>query len=206
MTTDNLRDELAALPGVASAEVTIPDDQRPIARVWLDGTKAGTEVRELVDVLLGRAVPPQPEEADQTSRRRSGLGRGLDDLLPSDGPHPVPMQFQPDAGQRSVIARVAVIETGRGVSVEVEDSKGRCATVPVGSDGSIDSAVVCAIREVLGLAEATDLHVEDLEATDGPLVVATAVQDNRRTAGAAFIEFGRPSAVARAVFQALTDL
>ncbi len=206
MTTDNLRDDIAALPGVASAEVTIRDDHGPTARVWLDGTKAGTEVRELVDILIGRAVVAEPEEGEQPSKRRSGLGRGLNDLLPSDGPHPLPTHLQPDAGQRPIIVRVAVVETADGVSLEVEDSKGRCAAVPIEADGSTDAAAVVAVREVLAVDGDIEVHFEDLEAADGLLVVATAKIGDKRTAGAAFVEFGRPSAVARAVFQALSDI
>ncbi|GMQ99059.1 MAG: hypothetical protein BMS9Abin17_1606 [Acidimicrobiia bacterium] len=206
MATENLRDDLAAIPGVASAEVTIKEDETPVARVWLDGTKDGTEVRELVGALLGKNVPDLDETTDDAPRRRGGLGRGLVDLLPEDHSHPVPSQLQPDVSNRPSVATVSVVESSSGVFVTVTDNKDREASVSVGDHGSIDAAVISAVRKLFGIDDSIQVSVEDLDVSTGSLLVASASDDVSRSAGAAFVEFGRPSAVARAVFQAMAGM
>ena len=59
MATRDLKDELVAIPGVSDAEVTLVDNAPPVARVWLDGTRDGDEVRLRVEALLGRELPTQ---------------------------------------------------------------------------------------------------------------------------------------------------
>ena len=206
MTTDNLRDDLVAIPGVASAEVTLKDDETPVARVWLDGTRDGSEVREVVGALLGRNVPEINPDSSDTPKRRSGLGRGLGDLLPEDDAHPVPSQLQPETNHHPALVSVSVVESSSGVFVTVEDNKDRRATVPVGEDGSIDTAVVSAVSKLFGFDRSVALAIEDVDLPTGAVLVASAVNGTSRSAGAAFVEFGRPSAVARAVFQAMENL
>ena len=207
VTTDNLRDNLVAIPGVASAEVTLKDDETPVARVWLDGTRDGSEVRELVGALLGRNVPEiDLDAAIESPKRRSGLGRGLGDLLPEDDAHPVPSQLQPETNRQPAVASVSVVESSTGVHVTIENNKDRSASVAVGDDGSIDAAVISAVRELFGFDESVVLGIQDIELPTGSVLVASAVGGTGRAAGAAFVEFGRPSAVARAVFQAMESL
>jgi len=204
--TENLRDDLASIPGVASAEVTIKDDETPVARVWLDGTKDGSEVRELAGALLGKNVPEHDDAADVAPRKRGGLGRGLVDLLPEDDSRPVPSQLQPEASHRPAVSRVSVAESSAGVFVTVSDNKEREVSVSVGDDGSIDSAVVSAVRQLFGIDDSISISVEDLDVANGSVLVVSASNGVARSAGAAFIEFGRPSAVARAVLQAMAAM
>jgi len=206
VTTENPRDDLAAIPGVASAEVTIEQDETPVARVWLDGTKDGTEVRELVDALLGKSVPELDVATHDVPRRRGGLGRGLEDLLPEDDSHPVPSQFQPDVTNRPSVATVSVVESSSGVFVTVTDNKDREASVSVDGHGSIDAAVISAVSKLFGIDDSIQVSVGDFDVATGSVLVATAWDDVSRAAGAAFVEFGRPSAVARAVFQAMAGM
>lgn len=206
MTTDNLRADLDALPGVATAEVILRDDDTPVARIWLDGTRDGDEVRELVDALLGRSISSVVFPRQTTQRRRIGLGRGLGDLIPNDEQHPVPMQLQPAAGRRPTIAYVAVIESASGVVVEIEDGAGDVHSEPVGGDLNIDGAV---LKGVLALVDGSDdvrIDVTDAETGDGTVLLVAAIHGDRRAAGAAFVEHGRPYALARAGLDALCDL
>jgi len=206
VTTENLRDDLAAIPGVASAEVTIKPDETPVARDWLDGTKDGTEAREFVGALLGQGVPDLTEAPADAPRRRGGLGRGLGDLLPEDDSHPVPSQLQPDAINRPSVATVSVVESSSGVFVTVTDNKDREASVSVDDRGSIDAAVISAVGELFGIDDSIQVSVDGLDVPTGSVLVASVSDDVSRSAGAAFVEFGRPSAVARAVFQAMAGM
>ena len=79
MVSEQLSDQLQAIPGVASAEVTIKDGTAPVARIWLDGSEDPEEVRDKVTALLGSHVPTKV--VPDRPLKRSGLGRGLGDLL-----------------------------------------------------------------------------------------------------------------------------
>ena len=201
-----LKDELLAIPGVASAQVTLDDGETPIARVWLDGTRDADEVRERINALLGATVPnvdAQPLE-ERPPKRRTGLGRGLPDLIDGDDTMPNHLQgVSAAANPHTGLHRVGIIESSAGVAVEVEDGVGIVRTVPVGPDGSIDAAVVEAVCSLIGVSDTRSVHISDLTTDEGELVVATARSEaDERIAGAAFVDFGRPWAVARAVAQA----
>jgi hypothetical protein len=206
VTTDELRADLDALPGVATAEVTLRDDETPVARVWLDGTRDGDEVRELVDALLGRSIPSVVLPKQATQRRRIGLGRGLGDLIANDEQNHVPTQLQPAARQRPTIVRVAVIESTRGVTVEIQDGAGGAQVEPVGDEGNIDAAVMNGVLAMVDGSQDVRVDITDVETEEGTVVMATAVRGDRRSVGAAFIEYGRPYALARAALAALCDL
>lgn len=203
MTTENLRADLGALPGVAAAEVIIREDEPPVARVWLDGTRPSDEVRELVDGLVGRSIPSIVLPRQTTQRRRTGLGRGLSDLIPNDLQNPVPTHLQPAAGQRPAISRVAVIESVEGVIVEIEDGTGDIYSEPVGDSGGVDEAVMNAVTMIVDDSQDLRMEITEIETAVGTVVMVTAVGDDRRSVGAAFVEHGRPYAVARAGLTAL---
>jgi len=206
VTTENLRDDLAAIPGAASSDVTIKHGETPVARAPLDGTEKDSEVKEFVVELLGTSDPDLVEIPDDVPRKRSGLGRGLEDLLPEDDSHPVPSQLQPEVSSRLTVSTVSVVESSAGVLVTVTDNRERQASVPVGDDGSIDSAVISAVGQLFGIDDSIRVSVEDLHVAKGSVLVALASNGATRSAGAAFVEVGRPSAVARAVFQAMAGL
>lgn len=206
MTTDNLRSDLDALPGVATAEIVLRDDDNPVARIWLDGTRDDDEVRELVDAVLGQSISSVVFPSQTTQRRRIGLGRGLGDLISNDEHNAVPVQLQPTAGQRPSITRVAIIESARGVVVEIEDGAGDVHSEPVGDEGTIDEAVLTGVLALVDGADDSRLDVTDVETGDGIVLLVTAIHDDRRSVGAAFIEFGRPYALARAGIDALCGL
>ncbi len=205
VTTENLRADLHTLPGVAEAEVIIREDEPPVARVWLDGTRAGDEVRELVDDLVGRSIPSVVLPKQTVQRRRTGLGRGLGDLIPNDVQESVPTHLQPAAGQRPTIIRVAIIESTRGVIVEIEDGTGGIHSESVGDGGDVDDAVMSAVAMIVDGPEEVRVDISDVETADGTVVLVTVAGDDRRSVGAAFVEYGRPYAVARAGLAALLD-
>ena len=152
---DGISGEVEAIPGVASAEVTFAEGQPPLARVWLDGTRDPEEVRLRVSALLGSHLPTgTPTERPA---RRSGLGKGLTELIAEDhGPTGLPhlngsgdfIAVHPAATPS--LARVGVAETDASVIVEVEDALGTRSEAVVGDDGSIDLAVIRAVRGLLG--------------------------------------------------------
>jgi hypothetical protein len=208
--SQELNDQLESIPGVAAAEVTISPGTTPVARIWLDGSRDDAEVRERVDSLLGSALPTYVE-AEPPPKRRSGLGRGLSELLPADELEPAPSHIDGGrdirVGRPMVIRRVAIVESLGGVDVQIEDAEGNRAATRVGDDGSIDTAVIAAVRSLAGIPDSVELKPMDLPAAEGQVVVVSAHEpDGRRAAGAAFVDFGRPWALARAVFQALDGI
>ena len=204
---EQLHDQLGEIPGVASAEISLREDAPPLARVWLDGTRTADEVRERVQALLGSFVPttdPPPRKA-----RRSGLGRGLGDVIEADVGSPEPTHLLPSESKptgRARIARVGVVETASGVHVEVEDADGNRHRGAVGVDGSIDAALVDAMAPLLDISADARVSIDDVVTDEGAVVLATIVShDGERRIGAAYVEFGRPWALARAVAQASGD-
>ncbi len=210
--TRDLRNELAAIPGVSDAEISVSEDNRRTAKVWLDGTRDSDEVRDRIESLLGRSIPVGPADGD-TPEKRTGLGRGLETLLPDLPVEPVPAQLRaaeqawvPSTSGVAAIDRVAVVETHGSIVVEVTDEAGNTFTSTVDSGGIIDEAVLEAIRQLFGAEADTFLEVVDVVAERTDLVVVEASKDDMRGVGAAHVEFGRPYAVAVAAHRALTSL
>jgi hypothetical protein len=206
VTTENLRANLDALPGMASAEVALDDDALPLARVWLDGSVPSDDVRDLVDGLVADSMPSVVLPRHKTPRRRIGLGRGLVDLLPTEESDRVPMHLQPSAGHNQSIVGVAVIESLSGVTVEIESDSGGVHIEPVAEHGDIDQAVVRSVMAIVGVGGDLRMDIADLESGDGPILLVSAFSEAKRAVGAAFIEYGRPYAIARASLAALHDL
>jgi hypothetical protein len=177
-----------------------------VARVWLDGTRDSDEVRELVDALVGGSIPSVVLPRQRSPQKRIGLGRGLDDLIPSDEQSPLPAHLQPAAGDRFEIVRVSVSESKRGVTVEVEDATRSVHREPVGDDEDIDAAVVRGVLSISGGSPDVQVDAVDIETDDGPVLMVTVRSGEKRAVGAAFVEYGRPYALAVAALGALSDL
>ncbi|MCZ7532864.1 MAG: hypothetical protein M5U23_05595 [Acidimicrobiia bacterium] len=206
MATRNLKDELGEIPGVRSVELTLTGERAPLARVWLDGTRDGEEVREQVDALLGGHVPVI-DSTDTVPMRRGGLGKGLDSLLPDSHQDRVPAQLKSKTESRALsVQRVAVVESVDTVTVEIEDGAGNIHTADVGPSRSIDEAVLRAAADLSGASDEVVFGVSEVEIDDVRIVVVSAKTEDRRAAGACPVEFGRPFAVARAARQALESL
>lgn len=208
MTTSQIKDELSSIPGISDVEITLREGKPPLARVWLDGSRSGDEVRERIDALLG-SVLPVPESAVQPVApvRRGGLGKGLDALMPDADGDAIPSQFRRQVETRGAsIERVAVVEHVDGVSVEIEDGAGHVFSIDVESDGSIDRAVMGAVRSMTGIPSDAEFEVGAAEIGSAPVVVVTATLGGRVAAGASVITFGRPYALANATRQAVAAL
>lgn len=209
MTSEQLDDQLGSIPGVASAEVTLSIEGPPVARVFLDGTRSETEVRERVEALLGSGLPEHAEPQPRLpKRKRGGLGRGLGEVIEAHDAETQPTHLvsSPVAPPLMIpapeLVRVAVVETGTGVHVEVEDSIGKRSTAVV--DSSIDEAIVAAVFDIRSMDRAWDVAVSEAESPHGDVVVVTARSAGGvRVAGAACIEYGRPWALARALVAAI---
>ncbi len=171
-----------------------------------DETAAPSGVRVPITVRAVDDTDTSRHDAtEQPAKRRSGLGRGLSDLLPVEEPGALPTHLQPESGQRTAVSRVVVAESSEVVVVEMEDSAGARVSVPV-VDGDVDRAIVDAAVALAGAGSAVSVRTRDIETDDGLLVLATATRGRARAASAAFVEYGRPFAVARAVFEAVQDL
>ena len=212
MATRDLRNELAAIPGVSDAEISVSDDNRRTAKVWLDGTRDSDEVRDRIESLLGRSIPAGPADGE-TPEKRTGLGRGLETLLPDLPVEPVPAQLRAaeharvtSTGAVAAIDRVAVVETHGSIVVEVTDDGGNTFTSTVDNGGIIDEAVLEATRQLVGAGVDVSLEVVDVVSERTDLVIAEASKGDMRGVGAAHVEFGRPYAVAVAAHRALTSL
>jgi hypothetical protein len=203
VTTDNLRANLVALPGVASAEVTLDDESVPVARVWLDGTLPGDDVRDLVDGLVASSMPSVVLPKQKAPRRRIGLGRGLVDLLPSQDTDLVPAQLQPSTSLGHSIVGIAVVESSEGVTVEIESDVGGVHRELVADEGDIDRAVMNGIAAIAGVGDDVQLEIAEVASGDGLVLVVSAFHGDERAVGAAFVEYGRPYALARAGLSAL---
>jgi hypothetical protein len=210
--TRDLRNELAAIPGVSDAEISVSEDNRRTAKVWLDGTRDSDEVRDRIDSLLGRSVPAGPADGD-APEKRTGLGRGLETLLPDLPVEPVPAQLRAaEHAQGTSIAdvaaidRVAVVETHGSIVVEVTDDAGNTFTSTVDSGGIIDDAVLQAIRQLFEAADDAFIEVVDVVSGRSDLVIVEASKGDMRGVGAAHVEFGRPYAVAVAAHRALSSI
>ncbi len=206
MTIEKLREDLDALPGVAAAEVALNDEAVPVARVWLDGSLSGEDVRGLVDGLVANTMPSVVLPQEKRPRRRIGLGRGLVDLLPTEEDARVPTHLHPSAGNGQSIVGVAVIESDVGVTVEIESDERGVHSELVADDGDIEAAVVRGVIAIVGIGVDVRLDTTYVESTDGSVVLVSVFHRGKRAVGAAFVEYGKPYAVARASFDALRDL
>ncbi len=177
----DLHDELAVFPGTGGRNAT---------RVVHDGPQPASGTRQ---------------EGEQSGKRRSGLGRGLSDLIPTEESDSVPTHLQPESGQRPTVSVVAITETSDAVLVEVEDSTGKRVSVPIVGE-AVESAVIEATLALLTIDDPPSVRIDDLATEDGDLVVAVVKRGPDRAAGAVFVECERPFAIARAVFLAIQDL
>ena len=197
---------MSSIPGIADVEITLRDGESPIAKVWLDGSRPDAEVREHIDALLGSTVPDLISET-AVPPRRGGLGKGLDSLMSDADGDAIASQLRGQVETRGAsIERVAVAEHLDGVSVEIEDGAGHVFSADVDETGSIDDAVIEAVKALTGTPGEVTFELGALELGGVPIVVATATFGDRTVAGSSVVTFGRPYALARAVRQALATL
>ena len=207
MTDEDMHREVCSLPGVASAEVTSRVGAPPFIRVWTDGTRPDAEVQMAVErIALGGA----PLNEDR-SRRRTGLGRTLEDTLPAALAEPSPSHLVVDidvSRPSGCFTKLAIEETADGIEVRALDDAGReaGAAVESGADG-LARAVASAVAVLRGFPppHAVTVNTRDV---DGTTVVTVLIEMSSGTtiAGAAIVTGGLPFTVGRAVDNALNSL
>ena len=201
---------IGELRGVANVEVDTRDDGSPHVRVWLDGSATSEQVGDEIQRILA-TVDEVVEARPAESGRRSGLGRGLGELLEANG-ESVPMPLRPPVPSQPPVARrtlllVAIEETTAGVSVRVADSERGIALAPVEDPDSLNEAVTAAVA---GLHEYRPMPVlEAVEireiAGESVLTVLLRLDDGRALAGSEVIHGGHPFTLGQAVWKALTS-
>ena len=207
MTAEDLRREVCSLPGVASAEVTSQAGAPPLIRVWTDGTRPDADVQRAVERIAVGGLPLR----EDVSRRRTGLGRSLDDTLPAAFAEPVPSHLVADVVASGVSGRffkLTIEETAGGVEIRAIDDAGREAEAIVasGADG-LTTAVATAVARLRGFPPPRGVVVNTRE-VDGATVVTVLIEmpSGIKSAGAAIVAGGLPFTVGRAVESALNGL
>ncbi len=228
MTIDELRRAVRSLPGVASADVMPQLGAPPVVRIWTDGSLPDAEVQHAVEVLVAKGSSddsglPQPDgveekpvgdgfSAVEAARRRSGLGRSLDDTIPSAFAETAPSHLAGPVGLEEVAGsrflRLAIEETADGVDVRAIDDVGREAEAAVGpGHEGLTTAVASAVARLRGFP-APSRTATNTRDVDGTTVVTVLVElpGGEKAAGAAIVTGGLPFTVGRAVDSALTAL
>jgi hypothetical protein len=210
-----LHDAVLAVDGIAAAEIAPRSDRGPAVRVWLDGSREASSVSAEVDRLLesaGYRTPksPKPMSSSSTrstvaappgngSARRTGLGRGLEALIPAP---------DPDMGSRSNrLEMVAVEESSAGTEVRAVDGAGRSARATVRTEKSLNAAVAETVADLLGFGAPPAVSAVEVHQLGGVSVLVVVIEvDGRRASGSAVIESGMPFALGTALWSALRSV
>ena len=202
---DDLRRVVADITGVAAVEVDLRDEGPPHIRVWLDGTATSAVVGDEIQRVL--AGWPATAGALHVPRR-TGLGRGLGELLETNGAASAPAQLAADGAEVPItLALVAVEETAGGVSVRAADSTGGIAFSPVEDPRSLNQAVVAAVarlRHHRPVPRLSGVEVRDVSA-EPVLTAVLELADGSKAAGAAIVAGGMPFTLGKAVWEALAS-
>ena len=200
-TVEELQALLGNVPGIAELVVDLRDDAVPRLRLKLDGSISEDEVGAEVRRRLATR-----RAGDGARKRRSGLGRGLPDIIAAESSATPPAQLEvAEPIIRPGLVLVAVEETAGGVSVRAADSIGGVAFSPVEDTRSLNQAVVSAVgrlRRVRPLPRLVGVEVRDVNGA-AVLTVVLTLSDGRRAVGAALVDAGMPFTLGRAVWEAL---
>lgn len=191
--TARLRRALGDLPGVAVADVGVHEDGRRSIRIEMDGSVASDLVADAVRTAIAADAV---DDDGPTTRRKSGLGRGLDVLLADTSPVATPN------GGATVPVSVAVTRGPAGTMVRVSDRTGAAAVVVVPDDTALDDAVVSAVATLRDEEPPTLVGV-DCRFIGGVEILTVVVDGAGPAVGAAVVESDRLPALARAVWEAL---
>jgi hypothetical protein len=219
----DLQDAVLAVDGIAAAEVEPGTDRGPTVRVWLDGTRTpdfvSADVQRVLEQAGLHAAPPtgtrsrpqdpfagsgpievpggEPPDANGGARR-SGLGRGLEALIP--GP-------DPDLASINRLESIGVEESAIGTVVRAADGAGRFAVAPVDPGRSLNQAVATAVAELSGVTGVpVVLAVEVRRLAGSPVLITVVEHDGRWASGAALVDSGMSYALGRAIWAALRSL
>jgi len=196
--------------GVTRVDVDIRDDGSPHIRVWLDGAVSSDDVGEEIQSVLASVQAPT-EAKDEQPARRSGLGRGLNELLAANGEtQPLPHfgaqpQATPVVAEPPKLVLVAVEESAGGIAVRVADSDRGIAMSPVEDTRSLNQAVTSAVarlREHRPTPRLEGVEVHKI-AGESVLSVVLLLDGGEKAAGAEIVRGGLPFTLGRAVWKAL---
>ncbi|MDJ0664808.1 MAG: hypothetical protein QNJ75_09625 [Acidimicrobiia bacterium] len=203
-----IRKQLDGIAGVADLDVDLREDGLPRLRVYLDGTVPSADVGEEIRLRLAAM---DAEEAPSNGRR-TGLGRGLPDILAADAGAEPPRHLQapspaPTPVTAPKLALVAVEETAGGISVRAADSTGGLAFSPVEDQRSLNQAVVSAVGRLRHERPLPRLAGVEIREVSGATVLTVVLDraDGSRAVGAALVEGGMPFTLGTAVWEALSD-
>jgi hypothetical protein len=209
LSPDALAEVINALDGVEGLEVDLRDDGSPRLRVRLDGSIASDVVGQRIREVL-EEVRPFAGGARSGSERRTGLGRGLAEIIETEAAAAAPKLFdtpQEAPATRLSLALVAVEETAGGISVRAADSSGGIAFSPVEDTRSLNQAVASAVgrlRQERPLPRLAGVEIRDVDGA-AVLTVVLALENGKRSVGAALVEGGMPFTLGKAVWEALAS-
>lgn len=227
---DELQAAVLGIPGVIGADVAASETGPPAVRVWTDNSRDPEELRAEVRSVVARAyrrglagesphVIREPDDAKPNLRpvespplppgRRSGLGRGLDELFRStdeEEPEAASPSMTIDLTAKGSLDTIAIEESAAGVTVRAIDSARRVAEAKViGGAASVNQAIVSAVAELVGEQPAPQLISVELRDSKVATVLVVTLEraDATVTAGAAVVEGGMPFTLGKATWVAL---
>lgn len=228
MSVEELQVAIRAVPGISVADVEERETNGPLVRVWLDGSREAEVVAADVSVVLDghgyatresiirdpQATETATEPDDRAApKRRGGLGRGLDSLIPETQHEaapghlqpPVPLHVPPDPARLELVATEETID---GVAVRAADSHGRAAISPISSDDELHAAVTAAVGGLFGEPNPPRLVGFETHEVGGigvlTCVIETAKGDT--ATGSAMTTAGLPFTLGKAVWAALESV
>ena len=168
-TTEELQAAVLGIPGVVGAIVGDEPGRPPTVKVWVDDTRDPADLKAEVRALVARAealrsldgpppVQPLASEIEAATQepaavrsitsasgglpRRSGLGRGLESLLPDVADEPVPGHLVAiDLTRAPSLEMIAIEESASGVTVRAVDTAHNVAEAKViGGASSVNPA------------------------------------------------------------------
>ncbi len=199
MIAEELYAAVLAVPGVASVEVALRQDDMPVVRVWTDESRNDSEIHnDVTDVI---AIHGYGSGTLETGR--AALEARITDTVGSMLPDDVGRGPMRPIGVG--LAKLSIEETGDAVVAVASDASGRTARADVG-DGA-DAfllAVTNAVAALRGFTPAPMLVSVEDRFIAGVDVVSVLIETNgERYAGAAVVRGGRPFSVGRAIDAAL---
>ncbi len=224
MSVQELQTAVRAVPGISVADVEARDTNGPLVRIWLDGSRDADEVAADVRLVLGEygyatreSILRDPEVDEPAplpvSPRRSGLGRGLDSLIPASTDDAAPAHLKaatplrvPPAPPR--LDLVATEEKANGIAVRAVDSHGRAVIAPINGDDELHRAVTAAVGGLFGEPDPPRLIGFETHEVGGVAVLTCVIETANGDVGtgSAVVAAGLPFTLGNAVWSALEAL
>lgn len=207
-----LQQLVSDISGVNRVEVDLREDGSPHIRVWMDGSASNEDVGAEIQEILA-SIPDSEEDTEEPPSRRSGLGRGLNELLAANGetqplPHFAPApEPEPDIATNPLahLVLVAVEESAGGIAVRVADSDRGVAFSPVEDSRSLNQAVTSAVARLRQKRPSPRLEGVEVREIAGEtvLTVVLLLDSGEKVSGAEIVRGGLPFTLGRAVWKAL---